>query len=224
MDATNRTIVLLDVDNTLLDNDAVKEELRGRLADTLHPDDAARFWRLYEEVREELQMVSFPETLERFLPVHCTDPLAPQRAAQAIFDLDLAGFLRPGALDLLDRLRQVAFPVILSNGDQLFQRWKIWRSGLAAAAGGRVWVFPEKEHHLDDLDRRFGPDARYVLVEDKARALRAARRHWGDRVGTVFVAYGRHAEAATDDGGADLVVESPAELATRLPELGISSS
>lgn len=214
------TVVLFDVDNTLLDNDAAKAELASRLERSLDPDDVDRFWQLYEEVRSEIGMVSFPLTLERFLPVHCTDPIAPQRAAEAILGLDYREFLRPGALELLAELDRLATPLILSNGDQLFQRWKIRQAGLAAAVDQKVWVFAEKEHHLEDLDRRFGPDARFVLVEDKGRALRAAAQHWGDRVKTVFMDFGHH--AADDPHRADLVVTSPAELHDRLDELGIS--
>lgn len=214
-------IVLLDVDNTLLDNDAVKADLEEALEASLGAEDAARFWRLYEEVRRDLGMVSFPQTLERFLPAHCEDPLAPQRAARALFELDFARHLRPGALELLAWARREGTPLVLSNGDQFFQRWKIRRAGLAEAADDRVWVFPEKEHHFDDLDRRFGEEARYLFLEDKLSALQAARRHWGNRVMTVFVEFGHHAAEAGAPEGVDLVVESPAELLERLPELGL---
>lgn len=213
-------VFLFDVDNTLLDNDAVKAELEGVLSSSLRPEDTERFWDLYEEVRDDLGLVSFPETVERFLPAHCADPLAPQKAARSLFELDFASHLRPGALDMLEEASRQGTPLILSNGDQFFQRWKIWKSGLAAAAGHRVWVFPEKEHHLEDLDERFDDGTRFILVEDKVRALRAAQRHWGERVVTVFVAFGHHAASADDTEGIDLIVSSPKELLERLPEIG----
>ncbi len=212
-------IILLDVDNTLLDNDAVKRDLEEALRTSLGEEDVERFWGLYEQVRDELGMVSFPDTVERFLPSHCADPLAPQNAARAIFELNFARRLRPGAVELLTWAGTSGIPVILSNGDQFFQRWKIWKSGLAEASENRVWVFPEKEHHLEDLDDRFGPGAHYVLVEDKLRALRAARRHWGDRVTTVLMDFGHHAPDERDPEGVDLVVGSPAELLSRRGEL-----
>ena len=48
-------VVLLDVDNTLLDNDLVRERLEGRIAEALGEQHAARFWSIYEAVREELR-------------------------------------------------------------------------------------------------------------------------------------------------------------------------
>lgn len=216
-------VFLFDVDNTLLDNDAVKADLERALEASLRREDAERFWDLYEQVRSALGLVSFPETVERFLPAHCADPLAPQRAARSIFEIDFASYLRPGALDLLERADEEGTPLILSNGDQFFQRWKIWRSGLAAASGGRVWVFPEKEHHFGDLDERFDSNTRFLLAEDNLGALHAARRHWGERVTTVFVAFGHHAASGDDDTDSiDLVVSSPAELLERFPEIGFS--
>lgn len=212
-------VFVLDVDNTLLDNDALKERLDAMLKIALGADDVARFWQLYEEVRLEMGLVNLRETVERFLPTHCDDPLAPQKVAEILFGLDFAACLRPGALELLERVGMLSTTVILSNGDQFFQRWKIWRSGLAGAAGGRVWVFPEKEQHFEDFDSRFGDNAHFVLVEDKVRALRAAQAHWGDRVTTVLVAFGHHAATVGASSEADLVVGSPVELVERLDEL-----
>lgn len=212
-------VFLFDVDNTLLDNDAVKTDLEQALETSLRREDADRFWELYEEVRSELGLVSFPETVERFLPAHCADPLAPQKAARSLFELDFASHLRPGALELLERAQREGIPLILSNGDQFFQRWKIWKAGLAAASGNRVWVFPEKEHHFADLDERFDGDVRFVLVEDKISALRAAHAHWKERVVTVFVDFGHHAASADDTEGIDVVVGSPEELLGRLSEI-----
>ena len=59
-------VFLLDVDNTLLDNDRVKADMEIALARLVGIQGAQRFWQLYEEVRNELGVVSFPETLKRF--------------------------------------------------------------------------------------------------------------------------------------------------------------
>src|SRR5947208_1536558 len=61
-----RLAFLLDVDNTLLDNDAAKEEIDRRLRALLGQGEAERFWALYEEVRSDTGVVSFPLTLARF--------------------------------------------------------------------------------------------------------------------------------------------------------------
>ena len=58
--AMNDLVVLLDVDNTLLDNDLVRARLEQALADVLGAEHADRFWEIYEAVREELDFVNFP--------------------------------------------------------------------------------------------------------------------------------------------------------------------
>src|SRR5437868_14999738 len=57
---------LFDVDNTLLDNDRVKEDLQERIEELVGARRAARFWELYEEVRREQDYVDLPETLRLF--------------------------------------------------------------------------------------------------------------------------------------------------------------
>src|SRR4051794_17879402 len=59
-------VIMLDVDNTLLDNDRVKHDMNAKLHELLAPADAARFWHLYEAVRDEIGVVDFPLTLTRF--------------------------------------------------------------------------------------------------------------------------------------------------------------
>ena len=59
-------VFLVDVDNTLLDNDAVLGKLQASVESAIGPERMAQFFELYEEVREEMDFVNFPETLERF--------------------------------------------------------------------------------------------------------------------------------------------------------------
>ena len=63
MDHDAHLVLLFDVDNTLLDNDGVKADLDAYLAENLTERLRRRFWELYEEVRQELDVVSFPVVL-----------------------------------------------------------------------------------------------------------------------------------------------------------------
>ena len=58
--AASDLVFMLDVDNTLLDNDQAKQDMAAALERILGPADAARFWDLYEAVREETEVVDFP--------------------------------------------------------------------------------------------------------------------------------------------------------------------
>src|ERR1700716_871504 len=48
------TVFLLDVDNTLLDNDAVIADLRRHLVEAFGPECDQRYWEIFEELRSEL--------------------------------------------------------------------------------------------------------------------------------------------------------------------------
>jgi hypothetical protein len=61
-----RLTFFVDVDNTLLDNDAAKAEMDRGLARLLGKDDAAEFWRTYEAIRSEETVVDIPSTLARY--------------------------------------------------------------------------------------------------------------------------------------------------------------
>src|SRR5206468_839393 len=112
------------------------------------------------------------------------------------------------------RTRAHGRPVILSDGDVVFQPRKIRRSGLWDAFHGDVLVYIHKEQELADVERRY-PAERYALVDDKVRILAAVKEVWGDRVTTIFPRQGHYAR---DPGQisryppADVVVERIGDL------------
>lgn len=130
--------MFLDVDNTLLDNDAAKAELEARIAAHVGPAAAARFWQLYETVRRDEDYVDFPATIGHLAGEHASDA---ERIAGILDALPYADFVFPGALDAIARLWAAWTPVILSDGDPVFQPWKIARAGLTAAVRGNVLVY-----------------------------------------------------------------------------------
>ena len=52
--ASRRTVFLLDVDNTLLDNDTVIQDLRETITSAAGPEREARYWTIFESCRAEL--------------------------------------------------------------------------------------------------------------------------------------------------------------------------
>jgi FMN phosphatase YigB (HAD superfamily) len=179
---------LLDVDNTLLDNDRVKVDLRQEIEALVGAERGSAFWELYEEVRREVDYVDLPRTLERFSRAY-----PDERGYAAMADLVL-GYpyersLYPGALAALSHLRTLGTIAVLSDGDPVFQPAKVARAGLAAAVDGNVLIYPHKEQHVDAVRRRF-PARRHVLVDDKAGIL---GRVAGDGMITVHVRQGSYA-------------------------------
>ena len=187
--------VFLDVDNTLLDNDAAKAALEAAIADQV-PDPAARsFWEQYELVREAEDYVDFPATIARVAVEH---PAGAARIARILDELPYREFVYPGVFEMSDRLWRIALPVILSDGDPVFQPLKIERAGLTAAVRGNVLIYVHKERQLAAITARFsGP--RPVFADDKARILGHVEQQLPSAL-TVHVRQGRYADDPVDPG------------------------
>jgi hypothetical protein len=97
----------------------------------------------------------------------------------------------------------------------VMQPRKIQRSGLWDAVCGRVLIYVHKEQMLDTVERRY-PARHYIMVDDKLRILTAIKRHWGERVTTVFPRQGRYALDASvvaANPAADVSIDGIGELA-----------
>jgi len=192
--APHEVVFLLDVDNTLLDNDAVIEDLKRHLIDALGVESQQRYWELFEQLREELGYADYLGALQRYRLERPRDPHV-LRISLFLLHYPFADRLYPRALDVVARLRRVGQVVILSDGDVVFQPRKVERSGLWAAVEGEVLIYIHKEQMLDDVERRY-PARRYVIVDDKARVLAAIKAIWRERLTTVFVRQGHYAADA----------------------------
>ena len=186
-----RTTFLLDVDNTLLDNDAVVEDLRRHLISAFGEECQRRYWVIFEDLRRELGYADYLGALQRFRLENPRDPHM-LRMSLYLFHYPFAERLFPGALSVIRHLSLLGRVAILSDGDVVFQPRKVERSGLWAAVSGEVLIYIHKEQVLDDVERRCPAD-HYVVVDDKIRILDAIKRVWRDRVTTVFVRQGHYA-------------------------------
>lgn len=181
----------MDVDNTLLDNDAVVHDLKQHLIDVFGIECQRRYWSLFEQIFNELGYADYLGALQRYRAETPHDPQLP-RISLFLLHYPFADRLHPGALDVLADLRRHARVVILTDGDVVFQPFKVERSGLWRAVDGDVLIYVHKEQMLDDVERRY-PARHYIMVDDKLRILAAIKGVWGDRVTTVFVSQGQYA-------------------------------
>jgi FMN phosphatase YigB (HAD superfamily) len=206
------SVFLIDVDNTLLDNDRAKADVARAIHDLVGPERAARFWSIYEEVRDECGIVDYPETLRRFRRAS-PDATGLADVDRAVLGVPFERYLYPGALEVIAHLWRLGEPAILSDGDRVYQPMKIERAGVLLAVRGNVLVYEHKEDHLAEVQRRF-PAAHYAHIEDKAALLAHTKASLGDRVTTVHVRQGHY---ATEDGGGvppDIVVQRIADVLT----------
>ena len=204
------TVFLIDVDNTLLDNDRLKADVAGAITDLVGPGRASQFWALYEKVRDECRVVDYPEVLRRFRRAFAEE----RRLAdvdRAVLDVSFERYLYPRALDVIAHLWRLGEPAILSDGDRVYQPMKIERAGILLAVRGNVLVYEHKEDHLGEVQRRFPAD-HYVHIDDKAALLGRTKASLGDRVTTVHVRQGHYATEHFAGAAPDVVVERIADV------------
>ena len=206
-------IFLLDVDNTLLDNDRFAADLGDRLEQAFGASERARYWEIFGRLREQLGLADYLATLQAFrtgLDDH-PDLLA---MSEFLLEYPFAARLFPRALEAVAHLNTLGRPVVLSDGDIVFQPRKIQRSGIWDAVRGRVMIYLHKERVLDHMQQRY-PAKHYVMVDDKPNLLAAMKSVLKDRLTTVFVRQGHYALAAQSnsvDPAPDMIIERIGDL------------
>jgi FMN phosphatase YigB (HAD superfamily) len=205
-------VFLLDVDNTLVDNDRVKKDIERGIAGVVAADRAARFWSLYEEVRAEESVVDFPETLRRFRRAFPDEPRA-EDVDRAVLSVPFERYMYPGAMEVIARLWTLGDVAILSDGDRVYQPAKIAQAGLLLATRGNVLVYEHKEDHLAEVERRF-PARHYAHVDDKAALLARTKTGLGTRATTIQVRQGHYASEPPSGPPPDIAVDRIADLLT----------
>jgi FMN phosphatase YigB (HAD superfamily) len=213
MSARDDVVFLLDCDNTLLDNDRVQQDLSAHLAVEFGPANRDRYWSIFEALRTELGYADYLGALQRYRLDAMSDPEL-LRMSSFLVDYPFASRLYPGALAAIVHLGHFGTPVILTDGDVVFQPLKIQRSGLWNAVAGRVLIYIHKERMLSEVERRF-PARHYVMVDDKLRILAAMKGLWGGRLTTVFARQGHYALDPANAAAyppADLTVERIGDL------------
>jgi FMN phosphatase YigB (HAD superfamily) len=202
-------VFLLDVDNTLLDNDRFGADLGARLEQAFGADQRDRYWALFAALREELSYADYLAALEKFRVGLDDDPDLLQMSS-FMLEYPFADRLYPRALEAIAHLSTLGLPVVLSDGDVVFQPRKIQRSGIWNAVEGRVLIYVHKELALDAMQRRY-PGRHYVMVDDKPLLLASMKRALGEKLTTVFVHQGHYA-AQYAAPSANAVIDPPPDL------------
>ncbi|WP_159015774.1 HAD family hydrolase [Cognatiluteimonas profundi] len=184
-------VFLLDVDNTLLDNDRFSADLDARLTSALGSEGRTRYRALYDSLRRQRGYADYLEPLQQLRPDFVADPDLLQLST-FLLDYPFADLVYPGVAPLMQALHAAGTPVILSDGDLVFQPRKIQRSGLWEAVQGRVHVYLHKEQMLPAIKQAY-PARHYVMVDDKPALLAAIKQRLGDAVTTIFVRQGHYA-------------------------------
>jgi FMN phosphatase YigB (HAD superfamily) len=206
-------VFLLDVDNTLFDNDRFVADLGAHLAEAFGTNQRDRYWSIFAALREEASYADYLAALQKFRVGLDGDP-ALLRMSSFILEYPFASRLYPRALEAIAHLATQGLPVVLSDGDVVLQPRKIERSGIWNAVQGRVLIDVHKEHALDAMQLRF-PAPHYVMIDDKPALLGTMKRVLGEKLTTVFVRQGHYATQTASpeiDPQPDLSIASIGDL------------
>ena len=184
-------VFLFDVDNTLLDNDALQGDLSAHIAEVFGEPVRTRYWALFEELRAATGYADYLGAVERLRAENLRDRRLLALSGW-LLDYPFPTRLYPGALDAVRHVAQWGRVVVLSDGDAVFQPRKIDRSGIGAAFAGEVLIYIHKQQELGDVEKLY-PARHYVLIDDKLRILTDVKAVWKQRLTTVFPRQGHYA-------------------------------
>jgi len=210
---SEKVIFLLDVDNTLLDNDRFAADLSARLEQAFGASECARYWAIFGRLREQLGLADYLGSLQAFR-AGLDDHPDLLEMSEFVLEYPFAARLFPRALDAVAHLNTLGRPVVLSDGDIVFQPRKIQRSGIWDAVEGRVMIYLHKERVLDHMQQRY-PAPHYVMVDDKPNLLAAMKSILRAKLTTVFVRQGHYAlapDAAAVTPAPDMTIERIGDL------------
>lgn len=211
-------VFLLDVDNTLLDNDRFADDLDARLEQDFGRAGRDHYWAIYARLREQLGYADYLGALEIFRTGFDDHP-AMLEMSPFLLEYPFAERLYPRALEAIAHLATLGTPVILSDGDVVFQPRKVQRSGIWDAVAGQVSIYIHKQDALDAVQQHY-PAAHYVMVDDKPQILAAMKQVLGTRLTTVFVRQGHYARASAEtvvDPAPDLCIDRIDQLIDLAP-------
>ena len=95
-------VFLVDVDNTLIDNDRIQNDLKRHLEREFGAACRDRYWTIHEQLFNELGYRDYLGALQRYRVEHPHEPHLVSIASYLV-DYPFANRLYPGALDVLER-------------------------------------------------------------------------------------------------------------------------
>ena len=146
MTTPDSIVFLVDVDNTLLDNDRIQDDIKQRLEREFGADCRDRYWTLQEKLFAELGYRDYLGALNRHRVEHPQeDPL--MSMGSYLIDYPFADRLFPGALGVLERFRAWGRPGSLTDGE--YYRFQILGMDVYDTEGAHLGSIAE----VLDVDR-----------------------------------------------------------------------
>ena len=177
-------VFLLDVDNTLQDNDRFTADLDAQLRSAFDPGQSDRYWKIYKDLQAKVGYGDYLLALQEFRAGVEDDPDLLSMSS-FLLDYPFNERLYPHVLETIGYLRTMGPTVVLSAGDVVLQPRKVQRSGIWAAVENRVLIFQFKEKMLGVMQARYP-------ANDKATVLASMKKQLGAKLTTINVKQGHY--------------------------------
>jgi len=204
-----RVVFFIDVDNTLLDNDHIKEEIKKSLIRVLGRDEANHFWHHHDDFREYKKLVDFPNIIYQYCAEKHKDTC--DLTLSRIFgNIEFSHALYPRATEVLKYLKTLGKVVIFTEGDSVYQERKVEQSGLGKDVD-EVLLYEHKLEHIGELIKKF-EGYTIIFIEDRPDTLQKIKNQF-PKVFTIEVCQGHYGnEDHKIHSSLDLTINSISEL------------
>ena len=205
----NQRTFFIDVDNTLLNNDHVKDEIKKSLIAVLGQKEAGHFWHHHDEFRAYEKFIDFPRIIKQYCgEVH-------KEKCEMIFlqifnSIEFTHVVYPDSMAVLAHLKTIGTVYLFTEGDRVYQHMKVRKSGLEAVVDG-VFLYDHKLDHVTEVVKEFA-DSRKIFIDDRVTILQAIKTMF-PAVYTINVRQGHYNEYDKNDTkGIDKTIQTIGEL------------
>lgn len=163
------TVFIFDIDNTIINTDAVKEYINKDLVSKLLGESlSGDFWNEYESTRNKMGYVSIPDISDAFAE-KTKDPKYSELVRNMFYTVPFENFVYKGVYELMEYLDPRGEISILTEGDLVYQPMKIKNLRLSKYLD-EMYVFENKGKNasmIGDIYR----GRRIIIVDDKITDL-----------------------------------------------------
>lgn len=166
-------IFFLDIDNTLLNKDLVRSQVKEALIKVLGKEETEQFWLSNNSFRKHEVFVEIPYIIKQ----HCANLHKANytTTVKTIFDkMEFKNALYPSTTGLINHLKTFGKVNLFTEGDPDYQNAKITNSGLRDLVN-KVFLYQHKLEYLYYLKLQTIEEKIY-FIDDKASNLAEVKR------------------------------------------------
>lgn len=129
-----KILFIVDVDNTLIDTDALKRAIASKFNILIYPRKDINFWKFYEEARTKPGLVKISD-----ITIRLSNKLKikSKLLENLFYNHKFKKYLYPQSVILLKKLKKLGNVIILSLGEKSYHQKKIRQSGLEKIVGAK---------------------------------------------------------------------------------------